>query len=106
MLYILFLTKRENGEGNSDGFSLFQRSEAAPVEESDPPLSAPINIKDEPIDEGYDAALLPQNSIKQIKEELEHQEVCIERIHLLFLFWHPHKSKENEFLCLLGGAKD
>lgn len=45
------------------------------MEESNPPLSAPINIKDEPIDEGYDAALLPQNSVKQIKEELEHQEV-------------------------------
>lgn len=45
------------------------------MEESSPPLSAPINIKDEPIDEGYDAALLPQTSVKQIKEELEHQEV-------------------------------
>ncbi|XP_029900225.1 zinc finger MYM-type protein 4-like isoform X2 [Myripristis murdjan] len=47
-----------------------ERSEAAPVEDSNPP----INIKDEPIDEGYDAALLPQSSIRQIKEELEHQE--------------------------------
>uniref|UniRef100_A0A4W6FBU1 TRASH domain-containing protein n=1 Tax=Lates calcarifer TaxID=8187 RepID=A0A4W6FBU1_LATCA len=38
-----------------------------------------INIKDEPIDEGYDAALLPQSSIRQIKEELEHQEVGVGR---------------------------
>lgn len=45
------------------------------MEESTPPLPAPISIKDEPIDEGYDTALLPQNSIKQIKEEREHQEV-------------------------------
>ncbi|XP_056281599.1 zinc finger MYM-type protein 4-like isoform X2 [Pseudoliparis swirei] len=51
-----------------------QRSEAAPMEDSNPPLSAPINIKDEPIDEGYDNALLPQSSIRQIKEELENQE--------------------------------
>lgn len=82
----LFLIKCKSGEGNPHGFSLFQRSEAAPVEESDPPLSAPINIKDEPIDEGYDAALLPQNSIKQIKEELEHQEVCVQSGRLLFMF--------------------
>lgn len=41
-------------------------------------MSPNINIKDEPIDEGYDAALLPQSSIRQIKEELEHQEVCVE----------------------------
>lgn len=38
-----------------------------------------VNIKDEPIDEGYNAALLPQSSIRQIKEELEHQEVGVER---------------------------
>lgn len=57
---------------------LFQKSESAPVEESNPPIS-PINIKDEPIDEGYDAALLPQSSIRQIKEELEHQEVGVGR---------------------------
>lgn len=42
-------------------------------------MSPPINIKDEPIDEGYDAALLPQSSIRQIKEELEHQEVSVGR---------------------------
>lgn len=48
------------------------------MEEHNAPLSAPISIKDEPVDEGYDAALLPQNSVKQIKEELEHQEVCAE----------------------------
>lgn len=58
---------------------LFQRSEAVPMEESNPQISSPINIKDEPIDEGYDAALLPQSSIRQIKEELEHQEVGVER---------------------------
>ncbi|TKS86291.1 Zinc finger MYM-type protein 4 [Collichthys lucidus] len=51
-----------------------ERSEAAPLEDSNPQMSPPINIKDEPIDEGYDAALLPQSSIRQIKEELEHQE--------------------------------
>lgn len=38
-------------------------------------MSPTINIKDEPIDEGYDAALLPQGSIRQIKEELDTQEV-------------------------------
>ncbi|MEQ2215609.1 hypothetical protein XENOCAPTIV_003215 [Xenoophorus captivus] len=38
------------------------------------PASPRINIKDEPIDEGYDAALLPQNSSRQIKEELEQHE--------------------------------
>lgn len=48
------------------------------MEESNPQMSPPINIKDEPIDEGYDAALLPQSSIRQIKEELEHQEVGVE----------------------------
>lgn len=47
------------------------------MEDSNPQMS-PINIKDEPIDEGYDAALLPQSSIRQIKEELEHQEVGVE----------------------------
>uniref|UniRef100_A0A3B4Z1P8 TRASH domain-containing protein n=1 Tax=Stegastes partitus TaxID=144197 RepID=A0A3B4Z1P8_9TELE len=52
-------------------------SEAAPMEDSNPPTSPSVNIKDEPIDEGYDAALLPQSSIRQIKEELEHQEVPI-----------------------------
>lgn len=61
------------------------------MEESSPPLSAPINIKDEPIDEGYDAALLPQNSVKQIKEELEHQEVCIESVCLMLRFNVRHR---------------
>uniref|UniRef100_A0A3P8RPA7 TRASH domain-containing protein n=1 Tax=Amphiprion percula TaxID=161767 RepID=A0A3P8RPA7_AMPPE len=50
-----------------------------PMEDSNPPTSPTVNIKDEPIDEGYDAALLPQSSIRQIKEELEHQEVGIKR---------------------------
>uniref|UniRef100_A0A8D0CYH5 TRASH domain-containing protein n=1 Tax=Sander lucioperca TaxID=283035 RepID=A0A8D0CYH5_SANLU len=58
---------------------LFQRSDAAPMADSNPPMSPSINIKDEPIDEGYDAALLPQSSIRQIKEELEHQEVGVRR---------------------------
>lgn len=56
---------------------LFQRSEAAPMEDSNPAMSPTINIKDEPIDEGYDKALLPQSSIRQIKEELENQEVGV-----------------------------
>uniref|UniRef100_A0A087Y5A1 TRASH domain-containing protein n=1 Tax=Poecilia formosa TaxID=48698 RepID=A0A087Y5A1_POEFO len=43
-----------------------------------------INIKDEPIDEGYDAALLPQNSTKQIKEERE-QEVEVQWAPCLFM---------------------
>ncbi|KAM3833892.1 LOW QUALITY PROTEIN: zinc finger MYM-type protein 4-like [Diretmus argenteus] len=51
-----------------------ERSEAAPAEDSNPPISPSVNIKDEPVDEGYDAALLPQSSISKIKEELEHQE--------------------------------
>lgn len=42
-------------------------------------MSPNVNIKDEPIDEGYDAALLPQSSIRQIKEELEQQEVGVDR---------------------------
>nr|XP_061798656.1 zinc finger MYM-type protein 4-like [Nerophis lumbriciformis] len=50
------------------------QSERPPVEGSNPPLSPNITVKDEPIDEGYDAALLPQSNARQIKEELEHQE--------------------------------
>ncbi|XP_069391849.1 zinc finger MYM-type protein 4 isoform X5 [Paralichthys olivaceus] len=64
------LNEGEETEDSQQG----ERSEAAPVEDSNPPTSPTINIKDEPIDEGYDAALLPQSSIRQIKEELEHQE--------------------------------
>ncbi|XP_068194738.1 zinc finger MYM-type protein 4 isoform X3 [Antennarius striatus] len=56
------LNQAEETEDSQEG----EKSEAAPI--------SPINIKDEPIDEGYDAALLPQSSIRQIKEELEHQE--------------------------------
>ncbi|XP_061598825.1 zinc finger MYM-type protein 4-like isoform X3 [Cololabis saira] len=51
-----------------------ETSITAPVEDSNPPTPPIVNIKDEPIDEGYDAALLPQSSIKQIKEELDQQE--------------------------------
>ncbi|XP_072314407.1 zinc finger MYM-type protein 4-like [Eucyclogobius newberryi] len=46
----------------------------APPQNVDPPLSPNVNIKEEPIDEEYDAALLPQSSIKDIKEELEQEE--------------------------------
>uniref|UniRef100_UPI003AAE8806 zinc finger MYM-type protein 4 n=1 Tax=Centroberyx gerrardi TaxID=166262 RepID=UPI003AAE8806 len=63
-----------NQTGETEDSQQGERSEAAPVEDSNPPISPSINIKDEPIDEGYDAALLPQSSIRQIKEELEHQE--------------------------------
>lgn len=69
------------------------------MEESNPPMSAPINIKDEPIDEGYDAALLPQNSAKQIKQELEHQEVCIESICVMFGF-NRHRLGILRFVTL------
>lgn len=75
------------------------------MEESNPPLSAPINIKDEPIDEGYDAALLPQNSAKQIKEELEHQEVCVERICLMFTFNVRHRLGILRLVTLKSGVK-
>ncbi|XP_054469625.1 zinc finger MYM-type protein 4 isoform X2 [Anoplopoma fimbria] len=64
------LNQTEETEDSQEG----ERSEAAPMEDSNPPLSTAINIKDEPIDEGYDNALLPQSSIRQIKEELENQE--------------------------------
>ncbi|XP_044023735.1 zinc finger MYM-type protein 4-like isoform X3 [Siniperca chuatsi] len=63
-----------NHTEETDDSQLGERSEAAPMEDSNPQMSPTINIKDEPIDEGYDAALLPQSSIRQIKEELEHQE--------------------------------
>ncbi|XP_029349151.1 zinc finger MYM-type protein 4 isoform X2 [Echeneis naucrates] len=66
------LTQAEETEDSQQGE--VERSEAAPVEDSNPPISPSVKIKDEPIDEGYDAALLPQSSIRQIKEELEHQE--------------------------------
>lgn len=59
-------------------FFFLQRSEAVPLGDSDT-QTPPVNIKDEPVDEGYDAALLPQPSIKQIKEELESHEVSGER---------------------------
>ncbi|XP_061650929.1 zinc finger MYM-type protein 4-like isoform X2 [Phyllopteryx taeniolatus] len=49
-------------------------SDPPPVEVSNPPMSPNITVKDEPIDEGYDAALLPQGNVRQIKEELDHQE--------------------------------
>ncbi|XP_077432558.1 zinc finger MYM-type protein 4-like isoform X2 [Vanacampus margaritifer] len=51
-----------------------ERSKPPPVEVSNPPVSPNITIKDEPIDEGYDAALVPQSTARQIKEELDHQE--------------------------------
>ncbi|XP_037343080.2 zinc finger MYM-type protein 4-like isoform X4 [Pungitius pungitius] len=64
------LNQTEETEDSQEG----DRCEAAPIEDSNPALSSTINIKDEPIDEGYDKALLPQSSIRQIKEELENQE--------------------------------
>uniref|UniRef100_UPI0037E988C6 zinc finger MYM-type protein 4-like n=1 Tax=Semicossyphus pulcher TaxID=241346 RepID=UPI0037E988C6 len=64
------LNQTEETEDSQQG----EQSETAPMEDSNPPMSPTINIKDEPIDEGYDAALLPQSSIRQIKEELEQQE--------------------------------
>ncbi|XP_028251240.1 zinc finger MYM-type protein 4-like isoform X2 [Parambassis ranga] len=64
------LNQAEETEDSQEG----QTSERAPIEDSNPPISPSLNIKDEPIDEGYDAALLPQSSIRQIKEELEHEE--------------------------------
>ncbi|XP_028293471.1 zinc finger MYM-type protein 4-like isoform X2 [Gouania willdenowi] len=51
-----------------------EAAEAAPVEDNNHPVSPSVNIKDEPEDEGYDAALLPQSSARQIKEELEQEE--------------------------------
>ncbi|XP_069029053.1 zinc finger MYM-type protein 4-like isoform X1 [Embiotoca jacksoni] len=63
------LNQTEETEDSQQGAT----SEAAPMEDSDPPMS-PVNIKEEPVDEGYDAALLPQSSIRQIKEELEQEE--------------------------------
>ncbi|KAM8736654.1 zinc finger MYM-type protein 4-like isoform 2-T2 [Acanthopagrus schlegelii] len=64
------LNQTEDTEDSQQG----ETSEAAPMEDSNPRISPAINIKDEPIDEGYDAALLPQSSIRQIKEELEQEE--------------------------------
>ncbi|XP_047200738.1 zinc finger MYM-type protein 4 isoform X4 [Girardinichthys multiradiatus] len=55
-------SQQEEASGNTQGG------------DRNPPASPRINIKDEPIDEGYDAALLPQNSSRQIKEELEQHE--------------------------------
>ncbi|XP_019731663.1 zinc finger MYM-type protein 4-like isoform X2 [Hippocampus comes] len=64
------LTRMEQTEDSRQG----ERSEAPPVEDSNPPISPNITIKDEPIDEGYNAALQPQTTVRQIKEELDHQE--------------------------------
>uniref|UniRef100_A0A8C5E822 Zinc finger MYM-type protein 4-like n=1 Tax=Gouania willdenowi TaxID=441366 RepID=A0A8C5E822_GOUWI len=65
-------------------FFFFQAAEAAPVEDNNHPVSPSVNIKDEPEDEGYDAALLPQSSARQIKEELE-QEVSQPHCYSLML---------------------
>ncbi|XP_028994421.1 zinc finger MYM-type protein 4-like isoform X2 [Betta splendens] len=64
------MNQTEETEDSQQG----EKSDTAPVEDSAPPTLPNVNIKDEPIDEGYNAALLPQSSIRQIKEELEHQE--------------------------------
>lgn len=59
----------------------FQRAELAPVDEftteAESAAIPPITIKDEPIDEGYNAALLPQSTARHIKEELEQQDVRV-----------------------------
>lgn len=87
--------------GSYGRFLLFQTSEAAPVEDSNPPISPSVNIKEEPIDEGYDAALLPQSSIRQIKEELEHQEVGIERRQRLpHCIWIEAANRLNCFITM------
>ncbi|KAF3844550.1 hypothetical protein F7725_007713 [Dissostichus mawsoni] len=89
----------EETEDSQEG----ERTEAAPMEDSSPP---PINIKDEPIDEGYDAALLPQSSIRQIKEELEHQEEEL-RISSVYsvgggnTFASPTDDPLSAFMCLM-----
>ncbi|CAL8285683.1 unnamed protein product [Lota lota] len=54
----------------------------APLQAPDAPI---LSIKDEPVDEGYDAALLPQSSISKIKEELEHKDEEL-RISSVFSF--------------------
>ncbi|XP_061751745.1 zinc finger MYM-type protein 4 isoform X1 [Nerophis ophidion] len=64
------LNQREETEDSQQG----EQSKPPPVEDRNQPMSPNIAVKDEPIDEGYDAALLPQSSVRQIKEELEHQE--------------------------------
>lgn len=74
-------------------------------------MSPTINIKDEPIDEGYDAALLPQGSIRQIKEELEHQEVggrSKRHMRPLMEMNTVDSSFPSDKMCLLvlGGAED
>lgn len=71
------------------------------MEDSNPPISPSVNIKEEPIDEGYDAALLPQSSIRQIKEELEHQEVGIEtRQRLPHCIWIEAANRLNCFITI------
>lgn len=66
---------REVGDRSSETDDSQQEPpQTAPPENVVAPLSPIVNIKEEPIDEEYDAALLPQNSIKHIKEELEHEE--------------------------------
>ncbi|XP_013865076.1 zinc finger MYM-type protein 4 [Austrofundulus limnaeus] len=69
-----------NQTEETEDSQLDKTSEAAPVPESNPPTCPPVNIKDEPIDEGYDAALLPQNAAKQIKEEMEQEELRISSV--------------------------
>ncbi|KAM9777908.1 zinc finger MYM-type protein 4-like [Neosynchiropus ocellatus] len=65
---------RDSAELNRMGSTDDNRREEKTTPAEDPPMSPIANIKDEPIDEGYDAALLPQGSIAEIKEELEHEE--------------------------------
>ncbi|XP_076015505.1 zinc finger MYM-type protein 4-like [Genypterus blacodes] len=69
------LTQAEETEDSQQGeVGVSKRSARAPTEDSNLPLSPSVKIKDEPIDEGYEAAMLPQTSSKHIKEELEQEE--------------------------------
>ncbi|XP_041710754.1 zinc finger MYM-type protein 4 [Coregonus clupeaformis] len=68
------LDERSLNQSMAGGSSRQERSEnvfqnPAVVDREEPPISPLMNIKDEPIDEGYDCALLP--STRSIKEELD-----------------------------------
>ncbi|XP_030212048.1 zinc finger MYM-type protein 4 isoform X2 [Gadus morhua] len=55
-----------------------------PPQAPEPPPQAPepplLTIKDEPLDEGYDVALLPQTSISKVKEEHKDEELRISSV--------------------------
>lgn len=71
--------KAASNQSEEMGAQQLERSESVFPESGEtnhlePPISPLMKIKDEPMDEGYDSALLPQASLRQIKEELEHEE--------------------------------